>query len=78
MPEKVFEVEKQLLETGPGDVYQAQLCLAGGRRRPAAFRNVLPSAAGCLDHLVNGSRVFGYKLFAKPYGPVVDQRRDLE
>src|SRR5437667_462155 len=78
LAEEVLVIQQQLVEAGSGDVDEAQLGLAGRGGGAAAFRDVLPPAAGGLHHLVHGARALVDKALAKGDGGVVDDGGHLK
>ena len=76
--QEILVVEEQFVEAGPGHLDQAQFGLAGGRRRAAAFGDVLASAARGLHHLVGRARARVHKARAELHRGVVNHRRHLE
>jgi hypothetical protein len=78
LAEEVFVIQQQLIETGAGDIDQAQFGLAGACGGAAAFGDVLAAAARGLHHLVGRARALIDEPIAKGDGRIVDDRRDLE
>src|SRR3972149_6167675 len=78
LSQEVFKVQQQLVQAGPRNVHQAQLRLAGGRRRPAALGNVLPTAARRLHHLIVGARTLIDKPVAERHCRIVNHRSHLK
>jgi hypothetical protein len=74
----VFVVQQKLVQARACDIHQAQFGLRRSRRSPTALGDVLPAAAGGLDHLVHSARAGIQELFAEPHRGIVDDRRCLK
>lgn len=76
--EIIFVVKQQLLKACPCNIYKFyfSFCRSSGRCR--ALCNVLPSATGCLHHLVNSPIPFLQMRMGKIISNVVDTLRLLE
>src|SRR3989338_11094964 len=78
LSQEILIVQQQLVQAGPRYIHQAQLCVAGGRSRSAALRDVLPAAARRLHHLIMGARTLIYKPVAERHCRIVNHRGHLE
>jgi len=74
----ILVVEEQLLQTGAGDIDQAQFGLGRGARSATALGKVLTAAAGGLYHLIHRAGTGIKEFLAEPVGRIIDQRRGLE
>lgn len=78
LPQKILIVEQQLIEARARHIHEAKLRLARCRRGTTALRDVLPTAARRLYHLVNQPARFPDKPLAERYRAVVDDGRGAE
>lgn len=78
MPQKIFIIEFQLLQTRPSDIGQLQFHFARRSARFAAFGNILHAAARRLNHLVMSPAALWNIAVAEAHRNVVNKLRDLK
>jgi hypothetical protein len=77
LAEEILKIQQQFFQAGTGDIYETQLGLAGGGGSPAAFGDVLPTAARSLHHLVVGTGTRADEAVAEGHGGIIDKGGDL-